>query len=307
MQLPITQSTISAHIGRTIHSPILIDSIERFDGLVAERFLQFYGPMCQDFEWDYYDVRRLQMEMLMAAFPNDQTLRSRFRDYYSGQQKVASLQDWISKLSAEDQNTFTAIKPWRRRAVAQFLIEKTPKEIEIWREMVPHFQQDTDEEDFRSLPRIFAECEHKYTENEMFKSLLKGVFSLVKQTRTDLQKISVTAHFMSVKAVPQKAGNNSPEGAHEDGADYIVSALVLNRKNIIGGETQIIEQLGKGEKEIICRHTLQPGEFTFQADSRDEITYGTDLWHHVTPFGLKNENISEGWRDIIGFDINVIA
>ncbi|MFK7920429.1 MAG: 2OG-Fe dioxygenase family protein [Bacteroidia bacterium] len=307
MQLPITQNTISAQLGRTIHSPILIDSIERFDGLVAERFLEFFGPMAQDFQWDYYDVRRLQMEILTAAFPNDPTLRSRFRDYYSGQQEVGILQDWISKLSQEDQNAFAAIQAWRRRAVAQFLVEKTSKEIEIWREMVPHFQQDTNDKDIRSLPRIFAECEHKYTENEMFQSLLKGVFSLVEQTRPDLQKIKITAHFMSVKAVPKKAGNNSPEGAHEDGADYIVSALVLNRKNIIGGETQIIEQLNNGEKEIICRHTLQPGEFTFQADSRDEITYGTDLWHHVTPFRLKNETISEGWRDIIGFDINVIA
>ncbi len=141
----------------------------------------------------------------------------------------------------------------------------------------------------------------------MFQSLLKGVFSLVQKTRPNLQKINATAHFMSVKAVAAKAGDNSPEGAHEDGADYIVSALVINRKNIIGGETQIIEQLADGKKEIICRHTLQPGQFVFQADSRDELTYGTDLWHHVTPFRLADKSQSEGWRDIIGFDINVVV
>ena len=29
---------------------------------------------------------------------------------------------------------------------------------------------------------------------------------------------------------------NAPEGIHQDGADYIVSALVLERKNIKGGK-----------------------------------------------------------------------
>ena len=61
-----------------------------------------------------------------------------------------------------------------------------------------------------------------------------------------------------------------------------------------------------GEKDIIFRHTLQPGEFIFQADTRDEHVFGTDLWHHVTPFRVTDKSKGEGWRDIIGLDINVV-
>ena len=110
---------------------------------------------------------------------------------------------------------------------------------------------------------------------------------------------------MSVKATVAQPGDNSPEGAHEDGVDYIVSALVINRHNLKGGQSQIIEQLPTGKKEIIYRRTLRPGEFVFQADTRDELIYGTDLWHHVTPFTMAKPEKGEGWRDIIGLDIMV--
>ena len=144
-------------------------------------------------------------------------------------------------------------------------------------------------------------------DSKHFHNLLKEVFAVVKsKSREKVSKLEITAHFMSVRALPQIPGDNSPEGAHEDGADFIISALVVNRVNLKGGESQIIELVKSGEKEIICRHTLQPGEFAFQADSKDELVYGTDLWHHVTPFHMADEKGADAWRDIIGFDINIL-
>ena len=95
------------------------------------------------------------------------------------------------------------------------------------------------------------------------------------------------------------------EGAHEDGADFIVSALVVNRINVNGGESQILEMLADGKKEIVFKRTLAPGEFVFQADTGEELIYGNDLWHHVTPFHIADESKGEAWRDIIGFDLIV--
>ena len=112
---------------------------------------------------------------------------------------------------------------------------------------------------------------------------------------------------MSVKSTLENPGDNSPEGAHEDGADFIVSALVINRINVEGAESQIIEELPNGKKEVIYKRILQPGEFAFQADTGEEKTYGNDLWHHVTPFYVVDKSKRDGWRDIIGFDINVVA
>ncbi len=115
----------------------------------------------------------------------------------------------------------------------------------------------------------------------------------------------MTAHFMSVKAQPGIPGDNAPEGSHEDGADFIISALVVNRINITGGMSRVIEKLPSGEKEVIFEHTLQPGQFLFQADTGEEKHYGNDLWHDITPFFTADEN-SESWRDIIGLDITIL-
>ncbi|MEL6654577.1 MAG: 2OG-Fe dioxygenase family protein, partial [Bacteroidota bacterium] len=263
--------------------------------------------MFAEFEWDQYDVKRQQIEILQSAFPKDADLDNALKAYYLDQTTLTSLETWLDRLDEPARDRILQIQPWRRRAVAQFRVVRSTNHLLIKRMPILNFQQDLDQKDIRSLPRKFTECDHKYTDHEYFQDLLSGVFRLVERTRPHLHRISLTAHFMSVKARPDQAGNNSPEGAHEDGADYIISALVINRDNIVGGESQIIEQLADGSKEIICRHTLQPGEFVFQADSRDEITYGTDLWHHVTPFSLADPSRGEGWRDIIGFDINVVS
>lgn len=307
MQLPIDQESISRQLNRTIHSPILIDRIDRFDAIESEAFLSFFRPMFSDFEWDQYDVKRQQIEILQSAFPQDAALDKALKAYYLDQSTIEALENWVDRLDEPLRERLLQVQPWRRRAVAQFRVVRSTDHLIIKRKPVLNFQQDLDQEDIRSLPRKFVECDTIYTDNELFQNLLRAVFRLVERTRPNLHTLSLTAHFMSVKARPDQAGNNSPEGAHEDGADYIVSALVINRDNIVGGESQIIEQLADGSKEIICRHTLQPGEFVFQADSRDEITYGTDLWHHVTPFSLADPSKGEGWRDIIGFDINVAS
>jgi len=99
-------------------------------------------------------------------------------------------------------------------------------------------------------------------------------------------------------------GENSPEGVHEDGAPYIISALVINRENALGGTSQIYEKLEDGTQELIFEKVLNPGEFIFQADTGEEKTFGNDLWHYVT--GISPTSVAEiGVRDIIGFDIEI--
>jgi len=101
-------------------------------------------------------------------------------------------------------------------------------------------------------------------------------------------------------------GENAPEGVHEDGAQYIMSALVVNRQNITGAESQVYEKTSSGLNELIYAKTLQPGEFIFQADTGEEHTFGNDLWHYVTP--IEPQDTAElGIRDIIGFDIDILG
>ena len=97
---------------------------------------------------------------------------------------------------------------------------------------------------------------------------------------------------------------NAPEGIHEDGANYIISALVINRENIKGGTSQIHENTKVG-LQLIHEETLAPGQFIFQADTGEEILFDCDLWHYVTPIQAIQKT-HKGYRDIIGLDIELL-
>ncbi|MEM9823125.1 MAG: 2OG-Fe dioxygenase family protein [Bacteroidota bacterium] len=307
LQFPIDEIRISQSVGRPVKSPIRVSSLRHL-GIDQEQFIATFAPFFQDLPWDPYDVRRLQVDFLKQQFAKEaQDIQALFKAYYLGQIDLKSFDQWIERLSSKQKAEFDQILPWRRRSVAQFLVEEKEQKVLITREAVKQFAQEVQGADYRSLPRIFAEAPPEHVENDLFDQWIAQVFRITQEIRPEARAIRMVAHFMGVKALPARPGDNSPEGAHEDGADYIVSALVIKRENLVGGESQIIEQLDNGQKEIIFQHELQVGEFIFQGDSRDEIVHGTDLWHHVTPFRIANPKLGEGWRDIIGFDINVIG
>ena len=300
----ITEKDISKKVGRLIESPIRVASLRHL-GIDQEAFIQQFSPYFAELPWDPYDARRLQLEFLKNKFPKEShQIQQYFAEYFTGQISIDFFQQWISRLSPKDKQSLDQIQPWRRRSIAQFMVEKKQHNIIIKREPVQQYAQDLDKTDFRSLPRIFEESPTHHVENEQFNYLISNIFQMVQAVKTNVRKARMTAHFMSVKATQLAPGDNSPEGAHEDGADFIVSALVISRINVVGGETQILEQFSDGKRELIFKHTLQPGEFVFQADTREEVIYGNDLWHHVTPFALADKNQPEGWRNIIGFDIS---
>lgn len=301
-KFPITQLHISNKVGRPIKSPIHVSNLEELH-IDPELFIKTFSPFFEELPWDPYDARRLRVEFLKEKFPSDQeVIQNLFADYYTGKTKLSNFQKWIDQLLELDQIEFKKIKPWRKRSVAQFTIFKKRPKYYLSRQSVPPFVQKTDNKDFRSLQRIFQEAPDHHIENHLFGTFIIRIFQLVQKLRPECSA-TITVHFMSVQATKEKHGDNSPEGAHEDGADFIVSALVVNRKNIKGGETQILEKLANGTKQVVFQHTLQPGEFAFQADTGEELIYGNDLWHHVTPFTIDDPSKGEGWRNIIGLDI----
>jgi len=303
--LPITEKDISKAIGRTIKSPIRISNLSAL-GIDQAAFIQQYRPYFEELEWDEYDPRRLRVKFLVKAFPKEEAaILKHFKDYYTGVTSKKVFKKWIKQLDHKQKKAFKAIHAWRRRSVAKFKIKSTKTGIRIQRVPVPQFAQAVKKTDVRSWPRVFEEAPAHHVDNPVFRRFLIQIFRQVQACESYIKKASITAHFMSVKATSATPGDNSPEGAHEDGAAYIVSALVINRFNVTGGETQILEQVSKKKKkkEMLLKYTLQPGEFAFQADTGEEHIFGNDLWHHVTPFHLTDPKIKEGWRDIIGLDV----
>ena len=83
----------------------------------------------------------------------------------------------------------------------------------------------------------------------------------------------------------------------QDGADYIVSALVIGRQAIQGGKSTVY---GPDRTTRLLTVTLQPGEGLFHADA------GSGLWHDVSGIEFdEGSDSSEGVRNTLGIDIVV--
>jgi len=110
------------------------------------------------------------------------------------------------------------------------------------------------------------------------------------------KKISVDVHQVRQICYPDIKSHNSMEGIHQDGADYIISACVLNRYNIEGGVSSIYDSNIK----LLDEFTLKENDFIFQDDK--------NLYHYVTPIQYTESNsyLGQGYRDIIGIDIKIL-
>ena len=301
--LPITEKEISLQRKVPVFSPILCAQLDHL-GIDAEAFIRYFTESFAAMSWDYYDVKRKQYELLQAQSVDIPF--SKFSNYYSDGQM--DQRDFLTSVTKDQQliEQCLAIKPWRRRSVCSYELDLSQKN-QLTRVHPTSFVQAVEKEDLRSLPRVFDQTEEELVDNPLFHTfILKIAEHSQKVTpHIDIKNMKITAHFMSVKARQQVPGNNSPEGAHEDGADFIVSALVINRKNITGAKSQVLEKLENGSMVTLFERELQPGEFLFQADTGEEKHYGNDLWHYVTPFYVDNPK-EESWRDIIGLDVEVI-
>ncbi|WP_299434310.1 2OG-Fe dioxygenase family protein [uncultured Aquimarina sp.] len=300
----ITEKNISKLLGRTIKSPIRVGSVSdlRMD---LNSFLSFFKPQFETLQDDVYLVRGKQIAFLKETFSSDSTsIEKLHKPYFEGTRTIEALAYWIERLDTNQQQEFDQLSTiTRQRNIASFLIEIWDDQYFVERIVQQGFEQDVD--DFRVWKRVFKQAKREAVENEMFFELLKKMAGLVKKIHPEVRKIQITSHFMRTISKEKIKGENSPEGVHEDGAQYIMSALVVNRQNITGAESQVYEKITSDTNELIYKKVLEPGEFIFQADTGEEFTFGNDLWHYVTP--IEPEDVSKpGIRDIIGFDMDIL-
>ncbi|WCC42224.1 2OG-Fe dioxygenase family protein [Tenacibaculum finnmarkense] len=305
----ITEKEISEQLKRTIKAPIRIGSLTDLAINKADFIASFKPFFDTDLMDDVYLVKNNQIAFLKSIFIEDiASLEKIHQAYFEGNLSKSVLNPWIDKLSENQKKEFLILsKITRQRNISSFTVEKSSEKqrdnLEVKRIEAKSFKQDVS--DFRVWKRVFKQASKASVENELFKALLKEVFLLISEIHPTTQKVKVTSHFMRTISDVQIKGENSPEGVHEDGAKYIVSALVINRTNILGGETQIFEAISE-KKDLIFNTVLEEGEFAFQADTGEEKEFGTDLWHYVTP--IQPINLAEkGVRDIIGFDIEIVS
>jgi len=278
----ITEREISENLKREIKSPIRVGNLSDLE-IDSFSFLEFCKPLFEKLDNDIYLIRSNQITYLKQTFPEDvESIEKLHKSYFEGTKTIETISSWIKRLETQQKKEFEQLSiVTRQRNISSFIVEIWDEEYFVERIQQERFEQNVD--DFRVWKRIFKQASSEAVENELFFKLLKKVTALVKKIHPEIRKVQITSHFMRTIATQKIKGENSPEGMHEDGAQYIVSALVVNRENCVGAESQIYEKTKS--KELIFKKELAPGEFIFQADTGEEFTFGNDLWHYVTPIG----------------------
>lgn len=146
--------------------------------------------------------------------------------------------------------------------------------------------------DERNIPRKFALIDYEILYSHFMISYICQICSILKSIE-NVKRLNISIHQVRQMCYPNIISENAPEGIHQDGADYIVSALVINHNNIKGGVSKIYDL----DKNILESVVLKENKFIFQNDKT--------LYHYITPIECYDDNYL-GFRDIIGLDINII-
>ncbi len=295
----VTERELGERFGADV-PPLRVFNLKTF-GINHEQFLSDLRPTFSILHLDPYDAKRNKVEFLKKRFPVEtDRLNGFLADYYGDRADLSVLYDLIVQLSSDERNEFDRIGMIgrRKRSIARFILEH--RHADRWgitRVKADHFQQSVGSGDPRALVRIFHEAEECVADHKSVRHLMSALGDEVRAIRPNAKKLQVNLHQMFIFADVLSAGDNSPEGIHQDGADFIVSALVIERAGIIGGESIVY---GPDKKTEYLRRTLAEGEGIFQADK------GT-LWHYVTPI-KEDPSVPPdfGHRSILGFDIDVM-
>jgi hypothetical protein len=234
-------------------------------GIDHDAFLRAVRPSFDRTSWDMYDVLNRRAELEKLGLP-----------------------------PAERQAASDAIQPHRRRAMRKYTI--TPRSGDQWR-IEPNDERSFTQSvsDYRARAREFELIEPELSTHEGILTLLAGVAETVRQHRSSVRRIDAVLHQVTVVARPAEAASPAPEGLHQDGADYIVSALVVERRGVTGGVSRVRE--GRDSAPML-EVQLEAGEGIFQADA------GTPLWHEISPISLA-PGAEAGHRMTFGIDIHV--
>ena len=266
----IDERAISRKIGRIIPHPIRLFNLTGL-GVNQVRFINDLAPTFETLPWDNYDVERKQALFLITH----------------GQPNT-----WLPKNKTE----YDAIAPYRRRAIARFIVEDGV----VARTPAKTFSQSVGADDYRSQKRVFSEMSTFVVQHPEFQKLLDSVIHMVRNARPDTSKMILTAHQVGTVARPGKKGDNAPEGIHQDGADFIVSAIEVEQRGIRGGLSTVYFHTPENTYVKCLERDLGAGEGIFQADK------GSPLWHDVSPIVLiPDAGYEQGTRNTFGFDITV--
>lgn len=258
-------------------------------GLNIDTAAAALAPYFADMRPDMYDVRRAALAIVRRACSHapEAALTAW---YQNGGPVDALFADVPTPVAAEAAAAVAALRPTRRRAALRLHVTNNDT---VKRVPLGGFSQRV--YDLRAVERRFDEVPGAPEADPVFARITAGVVAMCREAGAGAGELDVVVHFVSLVARPGLPASNAPEGVHQDGCDYLVSALVLARINVTGGESRIRRDGPDGP--FVYRETLEPGRGIFQTDR------GSRLLHDVSPVEVV-AGFDHGRRDILGFDVN---
>ena len=226
-------------------SPILVFQASQYYGNFTKARNNIINQHSK-YQDDKYLLQQNKINILQKMLPSDTLKRipvAIWRNLYQGVISDDDIPCLFDEISPEIYNKISSLQPTRKRLISKYIVQINNK-ININRIKSSSFRQKeaklikTDIFDYRKLNRTFAELPDELLDDHLL-ALIEFTAFRVKNAAPSANKLIVTIHHTIVYSYFDCGSTNSPEGIHQDGMDYIVSALVIERQNISGG-TSII-------------------------------------------------------------------
>lgn len=288
-----------SHRGAAL-SPIKVFCLDELS-IDSKNFIDYFAPTFLSLPYDPYDgaiqAEKIMREEEISTYHEHEI---EWLNYWNSELFVTNEENpgpnfWIKKIIDEKTKLqLLELKPFRRRSCFEYRAQPTKKPY-LWNIVEvgsPTFTQEV--LDLRSRPRRFSlPSVNVYKDNRML-TLIALIAQLIYQVSgARFEALNIVMHQMLTYAL-EGGRLPAPEGFHQDGSDYIVSGLVMERNNVSGGQSTVYYTK---EKDIALQTTLQPQEGILQSDLFH------DLWHRISPIEKINKK-HIAYRSIIGLDIN---
>jgi hypothetical protein len=289
-----------------VSSPIRVFHLSDFD-IDSEQFLGRLSPTFHNLPLDPYDPALAAEKFVKTHDPNLYVEHeAAWLRYWANLAELqytnplAGPQFWTQHIGNADLATrIESIRPHRRRSSFQYLAAPLESARDKWllREVgTPSFAQAVS--DVRARPRRFASAKPEVYRDVDVLALIAIACQVVRQTASVLPAgMRVTLHQMLTYADQPSGREPAPEGTHQDGSPFILSALVVERTNVAGGLSRVYYNKNRG---LALEYELPPGYGLLQSDTHHQY------WHEVTTIYPVNPN-QPAYRSILGLDIDFVA
>lgn len=271
---------------RATPSPIFFFRLDML-GIDAKAFLEKFVNRLNDLPWDLYDVL---YKAESAAAKSDPIGFSR---YLSQRQADEAPDQQLNLLQLIIGSFAEPLQPFRRRAATRYELRRKSRFLWSISELPQQsFTQSVGDE--RVRPRKFASITPDLIYDSNLLSLLAFFAEIIHYNLPHVYTVQSVVHLMATYAFAGQGSEPAPEGVHKDGSDYVMTALVLDRQNVVGGVSSVF---APEANNLVFKRQLEPGEGLFHADQPSVF------WHSVSSIKVANESlITPSFRAILGMD-----